>query len=108
MKLGLLEIALIIFVVIAVIIIARIIRPGYIASRKDDRPSADISSNTSKQNADKRMTILTRTGIALISAGGIALVAGIIMLRWVIHNYVLSFVLIVCGVIILVLSRRKR
>jgi len=40
-------------------------------------------------------------------AGGIALIAGISMLKWAIHNYVLSFILIVVGIIIFTLSRRK-
>ena len=103
MKIGWLEILLIIFVVIAVAVIARIIRPGRIASR-----NADTDKGPEDDNAKKRSSLLARTGIALIAAGGIALIAGVSMLQWVLHNYVLSLVLIACGVIIFVLSQRKR
>ena len=103
MKIGWLEILLIIFVVIAVAVIARIIRPGRIASR-----NADTDKGPEDGSAKKRSSLLARTGIALIAAGGIALIAGVSMLQWVLHNYVLSLVLIACGVIIFVLSQRKR
>jgi len=104
MKLGWLEIVLIIFVVIAIAIIARIIRPGSTASQKNNK-STDA---TNESKTDRHSKILGRTGIALIIAGGIALVAGISMLQWVLHNYVLSFILIVIGIIILMISRRRR
>ena len=104
MRLGWLEIVLIIFVIIAIAVIARIIRPGRAASQKNDKSTA--ITNGSK--TDRHAKILGRTGIALIIAGGIALVAGISMLQWVIHNYVLSFILIVIGIIVLMISRRRR
>ena len=108
MKIGWLEIVLIIFVFIAVVIIARIIRPVRIASRNDDSRSADNDKAAANDNSKRRSSLLARTGIALIAAGGIALVAGVSMLQWVLHNYVLSLVLIACGIIIFVMSRRKR
>ena len=108
MKIGWLEILLIIFVLIAVAIIVRIIRPGRIASRNDDNHSTDIDKRPANNKTDRRSNLLTRTGIALMAAGGIALIAGVSMLQWVVHNYVLSLVLIICGLVILIISRRKR
>jgi hypothetical protein len=103
MKIGLLEIVLIIFVVIAVIIIARIVRPSRFMPQDDNGSGTDT-----KAYIYQRSKILGRTGIALMLAGGIALIAGASMLQWVLHNYVLSSVLIVCGVVIFMLSRQKR
>ena len=108
MKLGPLEIALIIFVVIAVIIIARIIRPGRIASRNEDNTNFDTKSGRNTQKKSKRSSLLTRTGVALMAAGGITIIAGVSMLQWVLHNYVISIVLIACGAIIFFLSRQRR
>ena len=108
MKIGWLEIVLIIFVLIAVAIIARIIRPGRIASRNDDSHDVDTDKRPISNNTARRSNLLTRTGIALMAAGGIALIAGVSMLQWVVHNYVLSLVLIICGLVILIMSRRKR
>lgn len=108
MKIGWLEIVLIIFVLIAMAVIARIIRPGRIASRNDDNQGTDTDKRPADNKTDRRSNLLARTGIALIAAGGIALIAGVSMLQWVLHNYVLSIVLIICGVVIFMLSRRNR
>lgn len=107
MKIGPIEIVLIIAVIIAVLIIARMLRPGRIARQNNAAKSGDITGQTGNRN-NERPKILARTGIALVTAGVIALIAGISMLQWVLHNYVISFVLIVCGIIIIMLSRRKR
>jgi hypothetical protein len=108
MKIGWIEIVLIIFVVIAVAIIARIIRPGRIASQQSDNAESNTAAVSTGNRAMKRSGIMTRTGIALIAAGGIALIAGASMLKWVLHNYIISVVLIACGLIIFVISRRKK
>ena len=104
MKPGPLEIVLIIFVIIAIAVIARIIGPARKASQ-ENRKSNNASTGS---NTEKYAKLLGRTGIALVIAGGITLIAGISMLQWVLHNYVLSFVLIVVGVIIFIMSRRRR
>jgi len=108
MKLGVLEIVLIIFVIIAVVVIARIVRPGRIASRNDSHKESDTTVITGETKTDRRSSILSRTGIALMAAGAIALIAGVSMLQWVLHNYVISIVLIICGAVIFVLSRQRR
>lgn len=108
MKIGWIEIVLIIFVAIAVVVIARIIRPGYIASQQNDTTESDAAAVSTGNRTNRRSGILARTGIALIAAGGIALIAGASMLQWVLHNYVLSAILIACGVTIFVISRRKK
>lgn len=107
MKFGWMEIVLIIFVVIAVAVIARIVRPGRIASR-EEREDTGTTARNNQRGKNKRPAFMARTGIALVVAGGIALIAGASMLKWVFHNYILSAILIACGVIIFVLSRRIR
>ena len=104
MKPGPLEIVLIIFVIIAIVVIARIVRPGREASRKND--NTNTSATESKTGRNTRL--LGRTGIALIIAGGITIIASISMLQWVLHNYVLSLILIVIGIIVFKMSRRRR
>ena len=108
MKIGWIEIVLIIFVVIAVAVIARMIRPGRIASQQNSSRESDAAAVSTEKKTGRRPNLLARTGIALIAASGIALIAGVSMLQWVLHNYVLSSVLIICGIVIFVLSRRKR
>ena len=108
MKIGWIEIALIIAVVIAVAVIARIIRPGRIATQRSNHTESGNTTISTENRANRHSSILTRTGIALIAAGGIALIAGASMLKWVLHNYVLSVILIACGMIIFIVSRRKR
>ena len=104
MKPGPLEIVLIIFVIIAIAVIARIIGPA----RKAPQENRKSNNASTGSNTEKYAKLLGRTGIVLVIAGGITLIAGISMLQWVLHNYVLSFVLIVVGIIILIMSRRRR
>jgi uncharacterized ion transporter superfamily protein YfcC len=108
MKFGWMEIVLIIFVIIAVVVIARIVRPGRIASQNEEEDDSDAARKSNRSRKNRHPAFMARTGIALVVAGGIALIAGASMLKWVFHNYVLSAILIVCGVIIFVLSRRIR
>lgn len=107
MRLGPIEIILIIVVIIAAVIIARIIRTGRESAKQNGKSATDTTVKPSESKASRLPGFLGRTGIALMIAGGIALIAGISMLKWAIHNYVLSFILIVVGIIIFTLSRRK-
>ena len=100
MRPGPLEIVLIIFVIIAVLVIARILGPDRRESQKNRKSGARTNDRSAK--------FLGRTGIALIIAGGLTLIAGVSMLQWLLHNYVLSIVLIVVGIIVYMISRRRR
>jgi hypothetical protein len=106
MRAGPLEIVLIIAVVIAVVVIARIIRTGRAAARSGGNPPTDITAGPTGEN--RLWVFLNRTGIVLIVAGIAALIAAVSFFRWVLQSYLWAVILIAVGLILMLFSRRKR
>ena len=104
MRFGWLEIILVIVVIIAIAIIARIIRPGRIARRQNEEPER----RPKPASSGKTSSFLNRTGIVLIIAGGIALVAAFSFFRFILQSYLWAFLAIAVGVILLRFTRKKR
>ena len=108
MRPGPLEIIFIIAIIIAVIIIARIIRRGRDNSEERNEPSVDITGRPVPRKSNRYMGFFRRTGIGLVLAGIILLIAGISMLQWALQSYIWAFVVVVIGFIIVLLTRNKR
>ena len=102
MRLGPLEIALIIVVVIAVAIIARIIRSGRSSAGQTGK------SATGKSRSSRLWQYLNRTGIVMVVAGVAALIAAVSLFRWVLQSYLWAFILMALGFILVLFSRKKR
>jgi uncharacterized membrane protein len=95
MRPGPLEIILIITVIIAVAVIARILRTGRGAARANEGPTTDV---TASPPGESRMHgFFNGTGFALIVAGVVALVAAVSLFRWLLQSYLWAFVLIAIG-----------
>jgi Flp pilus assembly protein TadB len=97
MKVGWLEIVLIILVVIAVTVIARIAGAG----RRDRVPDTP---------RDKRRPgkSLNRTGIFLIIAGIAGLIVAAGCFRLVLQSYLWALIVIAAGTILVFIARRRR
>lgn len=106
MRPGPLEIALIIAVVIAVAVIARIIRTGGTAAKSGGNSSTDIAPAPPGKN--RLWAFFNRTGIVLILAGIAGLIAAVSLFRWVLQSYLWAVILIVVGLILILFSRKKR
>lgn len=106
MRAGPLEIILIVAVVIAVAVIARIIRTGRGAARQKNITASEAS--TSQPVKNRLWSFFNRTGIVLIVAGIAALIAAVSLFRWVLQSYLWAFILIALGLILILFSRRKR
>ncbi len=98
MRLGPLEIVLIIIVVIFVALITRILGP------MRSRASATRKEPGSPQQA---RGFLSKTGIAFIIAGVLGLVAVGSLFRWVLQGYLWALIAITGGIIMMLLARRK-
>ena len=104
MKFGWLEIVLIIFVIIAVAIIARIVRSNRVPGGQKEKSGRHI-----KTAANTRTLIfLNRAGIVLIIAGGIAVIAAASFFRLVLQSYLWAFLAIAVGVILWRFSRKDK
>jgi hypothetical protein len=108
MRPGPLEIALIIVIIIAAAIIARIVRGG----RHTAPPNPSSTSNAPVENYEDRTSKIwayfNRTGIALVIVGILALLAAASFFRWVLQSYLWATILIAVGLLLVFLSRKKR
>jgi hypothetical protein len=98
MRLGPLEIILIIVVVIFVTLIARILGP-----RRRPAPASRGGAGP----PGRARGFLYRTGVALIIGGAVALAAVAGLFRWVLQGYLWALVIIAGGIIMVLLGRRK-
>jgi hypothetical protein len=99
MRIGLPEIIIIIAVVIAVVVVARIVRLG-----RNETDGGEVSTG---KPAGRTRTYLKRLGGAFIIVGVMLLLAGISFFKWALQSYGWSFALVVIGLAIFFLSRRK-
>jgi hypothetical protein len=100
-----LEMGFIIVIVIVVLFITRVSRTGRGASsqkRTQNRPT------TSPPKKDKTATWLNRSGIILVIIGIIALAAAAGLFEWVSKEYLIAIIVILAGIILVVISRRRR
>jgi hypothetical protein len=101
-----LEIVLIIVVIIIIALIARIVRTGRGIAGRNGETNPDTATKSPEKN--KAASYLNRSGITLVIIGIIALVAAASLFRWVLQGYLWAFILIALGVMLVVLSRKKR
>ena len=105
MRLGPLEIVLIIAVIIAVAVIARIIRTGGTARQKK-LPSTQIAAN--RPASSRLWNFLNRTGIVMVIAGVAGLIAAVGLFRWVLQSYLWAVIIMAIGFILVLFARKKR
>ena len=107
MRIGPLEIATIVIIIVAIILVTRIarVKPSDTASSKES--PTDITSWRTKDKPERIRNYLKRLGIAFAVAGILFGLAGISMFRWAIQGYVWAFIAMVLGFVLLFLSRKK-
>jgi Ca2+/Na+ antiporter len=101
-----LEIVLIIVVVLLIAFVARLVRTGCGAA--GPKPAADQDTAACPPRNNRTASYLNRSGITLVIIGIIALIAAASLFRWVLQGYLWAFILIALGVMMVVLSRKKR
>lgn len=102
MRIGPLEIALIIAVIIAIAIIARVVRTG----SKSAGQKATVSQPGG--NIGRLYGFFNRTGIVLIIAGTITLIAAASLFRWILQSYLWASLIIAIGLVFIFFARKKR
>ena len=107
MRIGLQEIITLIVIIIAIAIIARIIRAKPGATAKNKESSTGAISRRAEDSPKGKRNYLRRFGIAFVVAGILSALAGISMLRWATQGYLYAFAAMVLGFALLFLSRKK-
>lgn len=108
MRLGPLEIVLIIVVIIAIALIARIARSRNGTAVRKGPTNRDKGEKSSERNSGRVWGHLNRTGIVLIIGGIAAFIATVSLFRMVLQSYLWAFILVAAGLILILLSRNKR
>jgi hypothetical protein len=106
MRLGPLEIILIIAVIIAIAVIARIARSRGSATSRE-RPKDRDAAARSEGNPGRVQGLLNKTGIVLVIGGAAAFIAAVSLFRMVLQGYLWAFILVAVGLILVLISRRK-
>lgn len=109
MKLGLLEIFVIILLVQLVLLAVRIIgagRPSVRDVEKGKKSSLQIPDRQVEQSSGKGHQ-LRLAGIVFALISVLLLLAGMSMFKWVMKAYLWSFILLAIGLMILFMSRKK-
>jgi len=106
MRLGPLEIVLIIVVVIAVAVIARIVCTGRGIAKRNEATTSEAT--TSQPERNRLWGYLNGTGIVMIVAGIAALIAAVSLFRLVLQSYLWAFILMAAGTILVLFSRKRR
>ncbi len=107
MRLGLLEISVIIIVVIAVALITRIIRTGRKTAYQDNDPSTDITVKPVMKGSGRTHGFFRKSGVLLVLTGVILLLAGVSIFKWALQSYAWSFLSVVIGFLLVYLSKKK-
>ena len=107
MRIGPLEIATTVVIIIAIILITRIVRVKPDDTAQSKESPTGIASWRVKDRPGRIRNYLKRLGIAFVVAGILFALAGISMFRWAVQGYVWAFVAMVLGFVLLFLSRRK-
>jgi membrane protein required for beta-lactamase induction len=102
MRIGPLEIALIIIIVIVVALTARIIR---IQHNKQEKTDAPVWQREDKPGKMRRY--LKSLGVVLVLGGIIVSLAGISLFRWAVQSYIYALISIGLGAVLLLLARRN-
>ncbi len=107
MRIGPLEIATIVIIIVAIILITRIARVKPDNTTQNTESPAGITSWRAKDRPDRIRNYVKRSGIAFVIAGIVFALAGISMFRWAVQGYMWAFVAMVLGAVLLFLSRKK-
>ena len=107
MRIGILEIIVIIAIIIAITLVIRIYRSSHDATDQSKKSSEEITHWQVRVKAGKTRSYLRRVGSAFFVAGIILALAGMSMFRWAVQSYVWSFIIVGVGLVLLFLSRKK-
>ena len=107
MRIGILEIIVIIAIIIAIIFVTRIYRGNPAATEQSNKSSSQNTYWQAKEKAVRKHNYLKRAGIIFFVAGIILALTGMSMFRWAVQSYVWSFIIVGVGFALLFLSKKK-
>ena len=107
MRLGLLEIIVIIAIIIAIAVITRIFRTSRGIAKQNKESPVGAPVKPVGERTGRPGNFLKRAGVACILTGGVLSLAGISMFRWAFQSYSWAFIIVVIGLVLLFLSVKR-
>jgi len=107
MRLGPLEIIIIIAVIIGLLIIARVFRAKKSSERQSEEPYKEIPHWRTEGKTGTVRRNLRRVGIAGVGAGIVLALAGLSLFRWAVQSYVWALIIVLMGLAFILLSRKQ-
>ena len=107
MRLGILEIVIIIAIIIAIVLVTRIYRRNRDTTEQSKKSSEGITHWQVKEKAGRTRSYLKRVGTTFFIAGIILALVGVSMFRWAVQSYVWSFIIVGVGLVLIFLSKKK-
>jgi len=106
MRLGPLEVSLIITVILLILVVTRIIRASPDGAEKN-KARVQIPGGEFKGRVGVVRHRLKIAGIVFIFVGIVLLLAGLSLFKWVLWSYLLSFIAIAIGFMAVFISRKR-
>lgn len=106
MKLGLLEITLIIIIITLVLVAVRVVGAGRNTAYKVKNTSLEIPQRQVEQSVGNGLR-LRRAGVAFIVIAIILVLSAMSMFKWVMKGFTWSFIALAIGFAILFMSRKR-
>ena len=107
MRLGLLEIGIIIVVALVIYGLVRMMRLGQNVAKKNETPVGVAKQEDDKKPERVRHPRLQITGIALTLIGIIILLASVSLVKWFFWGSVWALIVIAVGLLIIFMIRRR-
>jgi|GEM_PF-6030972 len=106
MRLGIFELGTIIVILLIIFLVARVVRGSKNNSIKKERPIAGQTTNVEERIREMRRQALRRTGIIFLAFAAITILACVSLFRWLMWGYVVFFLTLLIGLVLLYISRK--
>lgn len=108
MKISAQEIIIVALVVMAILLVTRVIRIGRNTVRRDEDTRSDVVMSQFDRKTRIIFDFFIRLGIALTALGGVLIILSLSWFKWALQSYLWSIIIIVIGVILILVFRRRK
>ena len=102
------EIIIVVLIIMAVLIITRVIRIGRNTVRQDEDTRSEIMISQFERKTRNIFDLFMRLGISLVVIGVILIILSATLFKWAVQSYIWSSIIIILGVILILIFRRKK
>jgi len=106
MRLGILELGVVIAIILIIFLVARAIRGSRSSPTKDDKSVAGQTTDVDERTRENRRQTLRRTGIVFLAFAVITILACVSLFRWLMWGYAVFFITLAIGLMLMYISKK--